>query len=106
MSEKSTSLPQYSWMGILGTVSGIVANILLFVPGVGLGAIITGAVGFVLSFLGLGMAKKSQNPDLKFIISGVILSLVGLGLGIYFQWFIAGDTAPPDPDLQFLDSIK
>jgi len=93
-------------MGILGTLSGVAANIFLFVPGIGLGALICGAIGFLLSFLGLGMAKKSPNPDLKFIIPGLILNLIAIGLGIYFRWFIVGDTAPPDPDLKFLDSIK
>lgn len=93
-------------VGILGILSGVMANVMLFIPGIGLGAIVSGAIGFVLSFLGLGMAKKETNPDMKFIIPGLILNLVAVGLGIYFRWFITGDTAPPDPDLQFLDSIK
>ena len=92
-------------VGILGILSGAAANAFLFIPGIGLGAIASGAIGFVLSFIGLGMAKKAEKPDMKFIIPGLILNLVALGLGIYFRWFIAADTAP-EADLRFLDSLK
>lgn len=91
---------------IFGGLIGAVANVLLFVPGMGLFGLIAAAPGLLLSFIGLGMAKKSPNPDMKLVIPGFILNLLALGMGIYFRYFIVGDTAPPDPDLLFLDSMK
>lgn len=93
-------------LGVSGILSGIVSNTFLFIPGIGLGAVVGGGIGFVLSFIALGMANKSGKPDMKFVIPGLILNLVALGLGIYFQWFWVADQAPPDPDLLFLDSLQ
>ena len=92
--------------GISGILAGIVANVLLLVPGAGTGAIAGGAIGFIVSFLALGMAKKSGASDMKFVIPGIALNLVALGLGIYARYFWLNDQAPPDPDLLFLDSLQ
>lgn len=105
MSEKST-LSSASMLGVSGILAGIVSNTFLFIPGVGLGAIVGGAIGFVVSFIGLGKANKSSGPDMKFILPGLILNLLALGLGIYFRYFWMADQAPPDPDLLFLDSLN
>ncbi len=90
---------------IAGGLMGAVANGLLFIPEIAIIGLFAGGVGLVLSFLGLGIAKKATEPDMKLVIPGFILNLLAIGLGIYFQYFIVGDTAPPDPDLLFLDSM-
>ncbi len=83
-----------------------IGNFMLFIPSMLIVGIVAGAVGFLLCFLALGMAKKNQNPDMKFIIAGFILSLIAIGFGIYLRFFIVGDTAPVDESLLFLDSLK
>jgi len=92
-------------VALLGSLTGLVANVLLFIPGLNLFGLIAGGLGFVLSFVGLGIAKKSPQPDMKLVIPGFILNLLAIGLGIYFGYYIVADTAPPDSDLLFLDSM-
>lgn len=91
---------------LMGSLVGIVANVLLFIPGLNLFGLIAGGIGFVLSFVGLGIAKKSTQPDMKLVIPGFILNLLAIGLGVYFGYYIVADTAPPNPDMLFLDSMK
>lgn len=92
--------------GVSGILIGLLSNVLLFVPKIGYGVIAGGAIGFVVSFLALGMANKSGKPDMKFILPGIILNLLALGLGIYFRFYYIADQAPPDAEELLLDTLK
>lgn len=92
-------------LGVSGILAGIASIVFLFVPGIGLGAIVGGAIGFVVAFIGLGMSNKS-GKEMRWIIPALALNLLALGLGIYFRFFWLDDQAPPNPDLLFLDSLQ
>ena len=101
----SNAFPRSNLLALIGGLISAIGNFMLFIPSLLFGGIVAGVIGFILCFLALGMAKKNQNSDMKFIIGGFILSLMAIGFGIYLQFFIAGDTAPVDKNLLFLDSL-
>jgi hypothetical protein len=79
-------------MGIGAVVLGIIALVLVFVPGVGMFAIIPGAVGLALGIAGLVQAGKRQAPKGPPAI-GLVLNLVAIVVALAWALMIAGPPA-------------
>lgn len=88
-------------MGLIGMILGILALVLSFVPCLGVYAIFPGAIGLILSIIGMTKAKKGMA------IAGLVCSLIGTGVAAWQAVALneAGrELEQLDKDLDKLDS--
>lgn len=70
-------------LGIAALCLGIVGILFGLVPFTGFLAFALGAVGVILGLVGLGRARKKLATNLKTAVSGTVLSLIAVALGIW-----------------------
>jgi hypothetical protein len=79
-------------MGIGAVVLGIIAIVLVFVPGVGMFAVIPGLVGLAMGIAGLVQAGKRQASKGAPAI-GLVLNLAALVISLAWGLMLAGPPA-------------
>ena len=70
-------------LGITALCLGIVGILFGLIPFTGFVAFALGAVGVILGLVGFSRARKRVATNTKTAVSGTILSLVAIGLGIW-----------------------